>query len=60
MSRMAATIGGRIFLDGKVCNVIYIMSVKLVPARAGICRFEAIQRAKLFRFAMEEELLCMT
>ena len=46
------------FLDGKVDNIVYIILVKLVPARVGVGGFEVIPRVKFFSFSIEEELLC--
>ena len=47
------------FLDGKVNNIVYIILVKLVHARVGVCGFEVIQRAKFFSYSIEEKLLCI-
>jgi hypothetical protein len=46
-----------IFLDGEVDNIVHIVRVKLVPAWAGTCGFEAIPWARCFRFTLKEELL---
>jgi hypothetical protein len=48
-----------IFLDGKVDNNVHLALVKLEPAQAGICDIEVLQQAKIFRFTIEEDLLCI-
>jgi len=34
----------KIFVDGNVNNLVYIILVELVPAKPGTCGFEIIQR----------------
>jgi hypothetical protein len=34
----------KIFVDREVNNLVYIVLVKLVPAKPGTCGFEVIQR----------------